>query len=69
MNKGHPMYAGGLSREEIVHTLANAQGILGRGCDYIFELVQALDAFGIHDHALFAIASEVRALQRGGKGQ
>ncbi len=66
MNKTHPMYAGGLSRAEIVHTLAHAKGILGRGCDYIFELVQELDASGIHDHALAAIASGVRALQKGG---
>ena len=66
MNKGHPMYAAGLSRAEIVHTLAHAKGILGRGCDYIFELVEELDASGIHDHALAAIAGEVRALQRGG---
>ena len=65
MNKTHPMYAGGLPREEIVHTLAHAKGILGRGCDYIFELVQALDTSGIHDHALAAIADDVRALQRG----
>ncbi len=66
MNKRHPMYAGRRSRDEIVHTLAHARGILGRGCDYIFELVEELDASGVHDHVLAAIAGEVRALQRGG---
>ncbi len=65
INKAHDMYAGRLPRDEIVHTLANAKGILGRGCDYIFELVEALDASGIHDHALAAIAGDVRVLQGG----
>ena len=65
INKRHSMYASGLPRAEIVHTLANARGILGRGCDYIFELVESLDDSGIHDHALASIAEEVRELQRG----
>jgi cation transport protein ChaC len=64
MNKAHPMYAGRLPRAEIVDTLATAQGMLGRGCDYIYELVGALASAGIRDRALVSIASEVRALQR-----
>ncbi len=66
MNKTHPMYAGRLPRAEIVDTLATAQGMLGRGCDYVYELVGALASAGIQDRALVAIASEVRALQRMG---
>lgn len=64
MNKTHPMYAGRLSRAEIVDTLATSQGMLGRGCDYIYNLVDALASAGIQDRALVSIASAVRA-QRG----
>ena len=66
MNKAHPMYAGRLPRAEIVDTLANAQGMLGRGCDYVFELVGALASAGIRDQTKVTIASEVRALQSAG---
>lgn len=66
INKAHSMYAGRLPRAEIVRTLATAQGMLGRGCDYVYHLVEALETTGIYDHGLASIASEVRALQRAG---
>jgi len=66
INKAHHMYAGRLPRAEIVHTLATAQGMLGRGCDYVFHLVAELAEAGIHDHGLASIAHEIRETQRQG---
>ena len=64
INKAHSMYAGRLPRVEIVRTLATAQGMLGRGCDYVYHLVDELETVGIHDHGLATIAREVREMQR-----
>lgn len=63
MNKAHPMYAGRLPRAEVVQTLAKAQGMLGRGCDYVYHLVAELESAGIHDRRLASIAGDIRALQ------
>ena len=64
MNPSGPMYAGRLPRSEVVQTLATAEGILGRGCDYLFGIVSEFDALGIQDRSLTRIAGEVRAHQR-----
>ena len=64
INRDHDMYAGRLPRAEIVRTLATAQGMLGRGSDYVYELAGALAEAGIHDRSLAAIARDVRSLQR-----
>ncbi|NNG02552.1 MAG: gamma-glutamylcyclotransferase [Inquilinus sp.] len=66
INKAHAMYAGRLPRAEIVRTLATAQGMLGRGCDYVFHLVAELSSSGIHDHGLASIAGDIRETQRQG---
>ena len=66
INKAHSMYAGRLPRAEIVRSLAMARGMLGRGSDYVYELVAELSSAGIHDHGLAAIARDVRALQAEG---
>ncbi len=64
MNKTGPMYAGRLPRGEVVQTLATAEGVLGRCCDYLYGIVAEFDEMGIHDRGLARIAGEVRARQR-----
>ena len=64
MDKSGPMYAGHLPRGEVVRTLATAEGVLGRCCDYLYGIVAELDTLGIHDRGLARIAGEVRAHQR-----
>ena len=39
------------------------EGMLGRGCDYLFGIVAEFEALGIHDRSLTRIAAEVRARQ------
>ena len=63
MNKEHQNYAGRLSQGEVARTLATAEGFLGRACDYLFEILSELEAQGLEDHRLSAIAREVRRLQ------
>ena len=67
INRDHPMYAGRLPRAEIVRILAVARGMLGRGSDYVYQLVGALDAAGIRDRALVSIAHDVWAMQIAGE--
>ena len=64
MNRAGPLYAGRLSRSEVVETLAVAEGVLGRGCDYLYGIVAEFDALGIHDRSLAEMAGEVRARRR-----
>lgn len=62
-NPSHERYAPGLAHDVIVRHIAQAQGRLGRCCDYLFETVAHLQQLGIRDRALERIADDVRALQ------
>ncbi len=64
INKAHDMYAGSVPRAEVVRTLATAEGVLGRSCDYLYETVAQLASVGIRDRGLASIARDVRAQQR-----
>ncbi len=59
INQRHPMYAGRLPRSEVVHTLATAEGSIGKACDYLFQIVAELEAVGIRDPQLKSIARDV----------
>ncbi|WP_019832832.1 gamma-glutamylcyclotransferase [Sphingomonas sp. PR090111-T3T-6A] len=54
-------YAGNLPREEIVERLATGRGSLGSSADYLFRTRQALQAHGILDTRIEAIAADVEA--------
>lgn len=62
-NPHHERYAPGLNHDVIVHHIAQAEGRLGRCCDYLFETVNHLKQLGIRDRALERIAHDVRAIQ------
>lgn len=59
-NRAHERYAPGLDHEQIVHHIAQAQGRLGRCCDYLFETVAHLRELGIRDQHLERIERDVR---------
>jgi cation transport protein ChaC len=59
-NRSHDRYAPGLDDETVVRHLATAEGILGRCCDYLFDTVAHLDALGIADRRLRALARRVK---------
>jgi len=63
MRKDGPMYAGRLPHGDVVETLATAEGVLGRCCDYLFSIVAELEAQGVHDRSLARMAEQVRARQ------
>ena len=62
-NPTHERYAPGLAHEVIVQHIAQAQGRLGRCCDYLFETVAHLRQLGIRDRELELIARDVRAMR------
>lgn len=64
INRAHPRYAGRLSEARIVEALATASGPLGRCSDYLFETLKHLEALGIADPHLRALARAVRARQK-----
>ena len=54
-------YAGGLTREIVVQTLATASGVLGSAADYLFRTCDSLHEQGIADPELDRLADSVRA--------
>jgi cation transport protein ChaC len=60
-NRAHERYAPGLAHEQIVQHIAQAQGRLGRCCDYLYETVAHLRQLGIRDRQLERIEQDVRA--------
>jgi cation transport protein ChaC len=59
--RGHDRYAPGLDPDTVAAHLADAQGPLGRGRDYLFDTVAHLRELGIRDRALEALEARVRA--------
>jgi len=60
INRQHERYAGRLPPERIARSIATARGHLGPCCDYLFNTVNHLDALGIKDGPLHALARLVR---------
>jgi len=53
VNHDHPAYAGALTHEQTVDTLALAKGPLGRARDYLHNTVAHLDELGIGDGPMY----------------
>ena len=53
-------YACGLDDEQRAACLAHAAGRYGTAADYLFRTVESLDALGIDDSGLHALAERVR---------
>ena len=60
VDRTHPQYAGGLPPEEQAAIIARAEGPSGTNRDYLFSTVTHLEALGVEDPALFALAEMVR---------
>jgi cation transport protein ChaC len=60
-NREHERYAPGLDEETVARHLARACGVMGRGCDYLFDTVAHLRELGIRDRHLESLDSKVRA--------
>jgi NAD(P)H-dependent flavin oxidoreductase YrpB (nitropropane dioxygenase family) len=57
----HDRYAPGLDEDTVAHHLAHACGVMGRGCDYLFDTVAHLRDLGIRDRHLESLEAKVRA--------
>ncbi|MDD9993791.1 MAG: gamma-glutamylcyclotransferase [Rhodospirillales bacterium] len=64
VNRAHSRYAGRLSEECILDTIAAAEGPIGRCADYLIETVASLRALGICEPSLAALNDRLAA--RGG---
>lgn len=60
VDSGSPMYAGGLSDEEVVRVIARASGNLGSCADYLFSIVAHLEEMGVPDPYLRTMRARVR---------
>ncbi len=59
INHAHARYAGLLPEAEVAGIIAQAEGGLGRCCDYLFNTVAHLDELGIGDRPLSRLAAQV----------
>jgi len=59
VNAASPRYAGRLELEEIARRVAVARGPLGTSRDYVEELARRLDALGLRDGAVAALAARL----------
>jgi len=59
INHAHDRYAGLLPEAQVVDIIAEAEGGLGRCCDYLFNTVAHLDELGISDRPLSRLAAQV----------
>jgi glutathione-specific gamma-glutamylcyclotransferase len=60
-NPAHVQYCGGLSLEAQAEVIARAAGPSGPNADYLLNTVESLEALGLHDAELVALAALVRA--------
>jgi len=56
-------YCKDLDEETLVRTLALAEGPIGKNCDYLYQLVEHLEALGYEDPEMTALAEKVRDFQ------
>jgi glutathione-specific gamma-glutamylcyclotransferase len=58
-DRGHPQYAGRLSLERQAELVRQAMGMAGANIDYVLNTVRHLEAAGIHDAELMALAARL----------
>jgi cation transport protein ChaC len=63
INREHDRYARALGDDDLIRTLATAQGALGSCADYLFHTASHLTQLGIADAALERLCSAVRTYQ------
>ncbi len=62
-DRGHSQWAGALSLEDQALRIAGARGLSGRNIDYLRDLVQHLEAEGVHDRTMAALLARVEQLE------
>jgi cation transport protein ChaC len=60
VNRGCSGYAGPLSLDAVVHTLATARGSMGSAAEYLFHTQSVLESHGIRDERMRRLADRVR---------
>ncbi|MGB3756958.1 MAG: gamma-glutamylcyclotransferase [Rivularia sp. (in: cyanobacteria)] len=63
INRHHPDYAGKMSFENTVNTIATAKGELGSSAEYLMQTVKGLETVGIEDKQLLRLHESVLAQQ------
>lgn len=63
VDPGNYRFAGKLTKEEMVRSIATAKGPLGRNCDYLFQLSQKLQEFGFEEPELDELVLSVKQFQ------
>jgi cation transport protein ChaC len=64
VNRNHPQYAGNISLDATVNSIATARGKIGSCADYLIQTVEGLMAFGIKDKHLLQLRASVLERQR-----
>lgn len=64
VNRHHSGYAGNISFDATVNTIATAKGQLGSSADYLFQTVDGLNSVGIKDKPLLCLRDRVIAKQQ-----
>lgn len=63
VNPENDRYCNNLDEETLVRSLALAEGPLGKNCDYLYQLVEHLEALGYDDPEMTTLAEKVRTFQ------
>jgi cation transport protein ChaC len=66
INRHHPDYAGKMSFETTVNTIAIAKGELGSSAEYLMQTVKGLETVGIEDKQLLRLQEYVLTQQNNG---
>lgn len=64
INRQHSLYAGSLSLETTIKSLATASGHLGSSADYLLQTIDGLATVGIKDETLLLLRDRVVAQQQ-----
>jgi cation transport protein ChaC len=64
-NPDHPDHVGELPLPETAHTIARAEGVMGRNRDYVEQLARQLAGLGIVDDYIDALAAELQRQDAG----
>lgn len=62
VNQQHMQYAGQLDHLSVVKRIAHAEGEVGTNRDYLFRMVERLDALGLADGPMHILARDVRRM-------
>ena len=69
VNRYHPSYAGNVSLETTVDSIATARGQIGSCADYLIQTVNGLIMVGIKDKQLLLLRDQVVARQQSPAGR